>query len=168
MGALEVDEFSTRLLYIYVAEVTLGLIFFFIFRHFGHLYRRRFLITWALSWIAYATFMGTSGTVQVFLLGTQSLFRDAVSIIAQLACFLQIILILRGTYELIYEKAFSRRNFSNGVWKCWPLLKISCEFWKQGNYHWDWISSRGIGCVDEPEIHQRLRATVALQFIDLV
>ena len=38
--------------------------------------------------------------------------RTVFSIIAQLSCFLQIIFILRGTYELIYEKAFSRRRFS--------------------------------------------------------
>jgi hypothetical protein len=61
--------------------------------------------------VGYATFMSTSGFVSVFLLETTSMFRDSLSIIAQVACFLQIILILRGTYELIYEKAFSKRKF---------------------------------------------------------
>ncbi len=111
MGDAYLSEYSTRLLYIYFAEVTLGLIFFFIFRHFGNLYRRRFLITWSLSWMAYAIYMGTSGFVFVFLIKTQSWFRDSLSIIAQLACFLQIIMILRGTYELIYERAFSKGKF---------------------------------------------------------
>jgi signal transduction histidine kinase len=111
MGVLDLSDFSARLLYVTFAEVTLGLIFFFIFRHFGLLYRRRFLLTWALSWLAYATFMSTSGFVSIFLLETTSMFRDSLSIIAQVACFLQIILILRGTYELIYEKAFSKRKF---------------------------------------------------------
>ena len=111
MGELDLSDFSARLLYITFAEVTLGLIFFFIFRHFGRLYRRRFLLTWALSWVAYATFMSTSGFVSVFLLETRSLFRDSLSIVAQVACFLQVILILRGTYELSYEKAFSKRKF---------------------------------------------------------
>ena len=111
MGVLDLSDFSARLLYVTFAEVTLGLIFFFIFRHFGLLYRRRFLLTWAFSWLAYATFMSTSGFVSVFLLETTSMFRDSLSIIAQVACFLQIILILRGTYELIYEKAFSKRKF---------------------------------------------------------
>ncbi len=111
MGELDLSEYAARLLYITFAEVTLGFIFFFIFRHFGRLYRRRFLLTWGLSWVAYATFMGTSGIVSIFLLETQSVFRDILSIIAQLACFLQIIMILRGTYELIYEKAFSKRKF---------------------------------------------------------
>lgn len=111
MGILNLSENSTRLLYIYIAEVMLGLIFFFIFRHFGTLYRRRFLITWSLSWMAYATYMCMTGIIVIILINTQSWFRDLLSIIAQLACFLQIIMILRGTYELIYEKAFSKRKF---------------------------------------------------------
>lgn len=48
----------------------------------------------------------------VFLVEERSLQRTILSIIAQLCCFLQIIFILRGTYELIYDKAFSRRRFS--------------------------------------------------------
>lgn len=48
----------------------------------------------------------------VFLVDERSLQRTILSIIAQLCCFLQIIFILRGTYELIYDKAFSRRRFS--------------------------------------------------------
>lgn len=111
MGLLNLSENSTRLFNIYFAEVTLGLIFFFIFRHFGTLYRRRFLLTWSLSWIAYSIYMGTSGIIIIFLIETQSVTRDTLSIIAQLACFLQIIMILRGTYELIYERAFSRKKF---------------------------------------------------------
>lgn len=111
MGNANLSDDTTRLLYIYFAEVTLGLIFFFIFRHFGSLYRRRFLISWSLSWMAYAIYMSASGFVVVFLIQTQSWFRDSLSITAQLACFLQIIMILRGTYELIYERAFSKRKF---------------------------------------------------------
>lgn len=104
-------ETGSRLFYVYLAEVTLGLIFYFIFKHFGTLYRRRFLITWSMSWMAYSVFTGTSGLVQLFFLDTQSFLRDTLSIIAQLACFLQIIMILRGTYELIYDRAFSKRKF---------------------------------------------------------
>lgn len=111
MGVPNLSEYATRLLYIYLAEVTLGLIFFFIFRHFGTLYRRRFLLTWSLSWLTYAAFACISGIIVIFFIETQSWFRDMLSILAQLACFLQIIMILRGTYELIYEKAFSKRKF---------------------------------------------------------
>ncbi len=111
MGLLDLSEDSTRLFNTYIAEVALGLIFFFIFRHFGTLYRRGFLLTWSLSWMAYSVYASTSGIILIFLIETQSLIRDTLSIIAQLACFLQIIMILRGTYELIYEKAFSKRKF---------------------------------------------------------
>jgi signal transduction histidine kinase len=111
MGILNLTESSTRLFYVFFSEVTLGLIFFFIFRHFGKLYRRRFLLTWAQSWMAYAIFVGMSGIIIIFMINIQSWYRDTLSIIAQLACFLQIILILRGTYELIYEKAFSKKKF---------------------------------------------------------
>lgn len=112
MGILNLPpEATTRLFYVYLAEITLGLIFVFIFRHFGTLYRRRFLITWSLSWIAYSVYTATSGIVQIFLPLEQSIVRDVLSITAQVACFLQVIMILRGTYELIYDKAFSRRKF---------------------------------------------------------
>jgi signal transduction histidine kinase len=132
MGNTSLSEYSTRLLYIYFAEVTLGLIFFFIFRHFGTLYRRRFLLTWSLSWMAYSIYMFTSGFVFVFLIKTQSWFRDSLSIIAQLACFLQIIMILRGTYELIYERAFSKRKFRLIFFASFGIALISVLSFGQG------------------------------------
>ena len=109
---IDLSEIPSRVVYIYLSEVVLGLIFYFIFRHFGHLYRRRFLHTWAKSWLAFALFMASSGIVGIFLLHDRTFERTVFSIFAQLSCFLQIIFILRGTYELIYEKAFSRRRFS--------------------------------------------------------
>jgi len=111
MGILHLPSELTRLFYVYLAEFALGLIFVFIFRHFGALYRRRFLLTWSYSWIAYAVYTGASGIVQTFLLDQQSILRDSFSITAQVACFLQVIMILRGTYELVYDKAFSRKRF---------------------------------------------------------
>ncbi|MEJ7643071.1 MAG: HAMP domain-containing sensor histidine kinase [Chryseolinea sp.] len=112
MGLLNfLTEATSRVFYIYLAECSLGLIFFFVFRHFGKLYRRRFLLSWSYSWITYSTYTFTSGVVQIFLIDTQDWPRDMLSIIAQVACFLQIILILRGTYELIYDRAFSKRKF---------------------------------------------------------
>jgi signal transduction histidine kinase len=112
MDLSEISEGEARLIYIYLSEIILGLIFFFIFRHFGNLYRRLFLHTWSYSWIAFALYMASSGTVMVFLIEERSMQRTLLSITAQLCCFLQIIFILRGTYELIYDKAFSRRRFS--------------------------------------------------------
>src|SRR5688572_394435 len=112
MGLSDLSAAEARLIYIYLSEVILGLIFFFIFRHFGNLYRRLFLHTWSYSWVAFALYMASSGMVMVFLIEERSMQRTILSIVAQLCCFLQIIFILRGTYELIYDKAFSRRRFS--------------------------------------------------------
>ncbi len=112
MDLSDISAGAARLIYIYLSEIILGLIFYFIFRHFGNLYRRLFLHTWSYSWIAFALYMASSGIVMVFLIEERSLQRTVFSIIAQLCCFLQIIFILRGTYELIYDKAFSRRRFS--------------------------------------------------------
>lgn len=112
MGLSDLTAAEARLIYIYLSEVILGLIFFFIFRHFGRMYQRLFLHTWSYSWIAFALYMASSGIVMVFLVEERSLQRTILSIIAQLCCFLQIIFILRGTYELIYDKKFSRRRFS--------------------------------------------------------
>src|SRR6187551_2435525 len=112
MWLSDISEYETRLIYIHLSETILGMIFFFIFRHFGILYRRLFLHTWSYSWIAFAFYMVCSGIVLVFLLDERSMQRTILSIIAQLCCFLQIIFILRGTYELIYDKAFSRKRFS--------------------------------------------------------
>lgn len=111
MGIFYLHSDQTRLFYVYLAEFALGLIFVFIFRHFGSLYRRRFLITWSYSWIAYAIYTFASGAVQIYLLERHGIVRDFFSIAAQMACFLQIIMILRGTYELIYDRAFSRKRF---------------------------------------------------------
>ena len=81
-------EIAARFTYIYLSEIILGLIFFFIFRHFGNLYRRPFLHTWSFSWIAFALYMASSGIVFLFLLDERSLQRALLSIVAQLSCFL--------------------------------------------------------------------------------
>src|SRR5688572_10672980 len=98
MGLSDLSEYETRLNYIHLSEVILGLIFFFIFRQFGLLYRRLFLHTWSCSWLVFACYIGCSGIVMVFLLDERSAPRTMLSIVAQLCCFLQIIFILRGTY----------------------------------------------------------------------
>src|SRR5688572_20701779 len=112
MGLSDLSAYDTRLIYIHLSEIILGLIFFFIFRHFGVLYRRLFLHTWSYSWLTFAFYIISSGIVLIFLLDDRSMPRTILSIVAQLCCFLQIIFILRGTYELIYDKAFSRKRFS--------------------------------------------------------
>jgi signal transduction histidine kinase len=103
-------ESTERLLFLYVAEAILGLILFFIFRHFGNLYRRRFLYTWSLSWLAFSVYIICTSIV-IILYQSQSMARIILSVAGQLACFLQIIMILRGTYELLYDKSFNKKKF---------------------------------------------------------
>jgi signal transduction histidine kinase len=110
MGSANLPEELSRLLYLYVAEFILGVTMFFVFRHFGLLYKRRFLYTWALSWMAFAVYIAGS-TITAVVIQQYSVQRLMVNIAAQMACFLQIIFVLRGTYELVTEKAFNRRNF---------------------------------------------------------
>jgi signal transduction histidine kinase len=105
------SETSARLLFLYLAELVLALILFFIFQHFGKLYRRKFLYTWALSWLAFSIYILCTGIITIFLLKSLSPSRMILSAASQVSCFLQVIMILRGTYELIYEKAYNKRKF---------------------------------------------------------
>ncbi|HEY3402011.1 MAG TPA: HAMP domain-containing sensor histidine kinase [Ohtaekwangia sp.] len=100
-----------RLFYLYQAEFVLGLVLFITFRHFGSLYRRRFLYTWSFSWLMFALFSGFSGIIILILNFPEGLTRTGISILTQMTCYFQVILILRGTYELVYERAFNRRMF---------------------------------------------------------
>jgi signal transduction histidine kinase len=111
MGVTNLSETTLRLLYLYLAECTLGIILFFVFRYFGILYRRRFLYTWALSWLAFTIYITATGVVTAFFMQSQSTTRLVISTLAQMSCFLQIIWILRGAYELVTEKAVNRRKF---------------------------------------------------------
>jgi len=110
MSYADLPEDLERLFYLHVAEFILGITMFFVFRHFGLLYKRRFLYTWALSWMAFAIYIAGS-TVTTIFIQQYSISRLAVNIAGQMACFLQIIFVLRGTYELVAEKAFNRRRF---------------------------------------------------------
>ena len=44
MELSDLSGYETRLIYVHLSELILGLIFFFIFRHFGMVYRRLFLL----------------------------------------------------------------------------------------------------------------------------
>jgi signal transduction histidine kinase len=99
-----------RPLYVFLAQAILGIILFFVFRHFSILYRRRFLFTWALSWLSFAIFM-LSSAVLTFHTGVDPFVSVPLNVVAQLTCFLQIIMMLRGIHELVSETALNRRRF---------------------------------------------------------
>lgn len=104
------SEESGTNIYIYLAEFILGTILFFVFRHFSQLYRRRFLYTWALSWLHFSLFMLSSAFV-LWWTFPSTIVDHVLMVVAQLTCFMQVVLILRGTHELVSEKAMSRRKF---------------------------------------------------------
>ncbi len=88
MFSTSLSEATQPLLFLYAAEVILGLILFFIFRHFGNLYRRRFLYTWSLSWLAFCLFIICSSIVLI-LFEKQSYGRNILSVVGQLTSFLR-------------------------------------------------------------------------------
>ncbi len=143
MGSIDLSEAPARLIYIYLSEIILGLIFFFIFRHFGNLYRRLFLHTWSYSWVAFALYTGCQGIVLLFLVDERSMQRTIFSVAAQLSSFLQIIYILRGTYELIYEKAFSRRRFSLILLFSIVIAFVSIIAFSQSGVFFNYLISSG-------------------------
>jgi signal transduction histidine kinase len=64
--------------------------------------------------------MTATCVITAFFMQSQSTTRLVFSTLAQMSCFLQIIWILRGAYELVTEKAFNRRKFK--------VLLIICFF----------------------------------------
>ncbi len=78
---------------------------------FYRLYQRPYLLTWARSWWAF--FVSLAGQATIMLMGSSmpaaSPVRLAVSILTLGAGCWQIALLLFGTYEVIREKALSRR-----------------------------------------------------------
>jgi signal transduction histidine kinase len=96
--------------YIHLAELVLGILLYFVFRHFSQLYRRKFLYTWALSWLHFSVYMFCSALV-FWITREDSLTQLCVNVISQFTCFMQVVMILRGTHEMVSEKAMSRRKF---------------------------------------------------------
>lgn len=110
MFFLRLSDLDTRLIATYLAQCILGLILFFIFRHFSILYIRRFLRSWANSWIAFSVYMLCTAIMVITVRERQVTFLTMpLSFLAQTACFLQIVFLLIGTYQLIYVKPVKRR-----------------------------------------------------------
>lgn len=109
-----------------LAQCVLGIILFFIFRHFSRIYIRRFLRSWSQSWIAFAIYMLSTAFV---LLKAPPFKQDfallSLSFMAQLGCFSQIFLILMGTYQLVYERPVKRKIHNLIIAGCTVLSLIT-------------------------------------------
>lgn len=97
----------------YVAQATLGLVMFFIFRHFSLVYGRRFLRTWSRSWLAFSIYM--ISTV-IFMINLEDENYPPpgwipLNIVAQVGSFLHIVYILIGSYQLVRSRPVNRRIY---------------------------------------------------------
>ncbi|MDV3309780.1 MAG: HAMP domain-containing histidine kinase [Cyclobacteriaceae bacterium] len=99
----------------YVAQATLGLVMFFIFRHFSLVYDRRFLQTWSRGWLAFSVYM--IATVVLMISLEDEDYPPAgwipVNVIAQVGAFLHIVYILIGSYQLVRSKPVNRRIYQS-------------------------------------------------------
>ncbi|MFZ6012849.1 MAG: sensor histidine kinase [Bacteroidota bacterium] len=104
---LNLPEAVVRLLVTYSAQSVLGIVLFLIFIYFSKVYRRKFLRTWSVSWLAFSLYMMGLVVVTIQLTNRDS-NRLAASMFTQSACFLQILFLLVGTYELITNNVLRR------------------------------------------------------------
>lgn len=111
MLSFSTSDLETRLVVTYLAQSVLGLILFFVFNHFSKIYIRRFLKSWSRSWFAFSIYMLCSALLIVVMRHDQyRAFNLPLSFIAQVGCFSQIVLILIGTYQLVYFKPLKKRT----------------------------------------------------------
>lgn len=97
----------------YVAQATLGLVMFFIFRHFSFVYGRRFLRTWSRSWLAFSIYM-ISTVILMINLEDENYPPPGwipLNIVAQVGSFLHIVYILIGSYQLVRSRPVNRRIY---------------------------------------------------------
>jgi signal transduction histidine kinase len=105
----EITEVTARLVMAYLAQCLLGVIMFFIFRHFSKIYVRRFLRAWSRSWIAFAVYSLCTALLFFTTSDEQLMLQLFLSFFAQLGSYLQIFLILSGNYQLVFERPIKRR-----------------------------------------------------------
>jgi signal transduction histidine kinase len=99
----------------YVAQATLGLVMFFIFRHFSLVYERRFLRTWSRSWLAFSIYMVSTVILMTNLEDENypSVGWIPLNIVAQVGAFLHIVYILIGSYQLVRSRPVRRRVYQS-------------------------------------------------------
>jgi signal transduction histidine kinase len=90
------------------------------------MYRRRFLYSWAISWLAFALYIATL-IANGFLGNESGSVQFIIDVITQQACFMQVVLILRGTHEMVSEKAINRKRF-RFVFLFFLLVALSIVF----------------------------------------
>ena len=107
------QELLYRTVATYLAEGAVALILMAVFFYFSKIYHRRFLNTWAFSWLALSVFMFATAWISLYGVNQSSgKIRLVVSIVSITACFLQAALVLIGSLELTSKKIISTRQLA--------------------------------------------------------
>ena len=111
MSSFGIPEIVARLILTYLAQAFLGVMMYFTFRYFSRVYIRRFLRTWARSWLAFAVYMLSAAALIAIKPGDElgNSIGLPLSFIGQLGSFLHIIYILMGSYQLVFRKPINRK-----------------------------------------------------------
>lgn len=95
----------------YVIQGLLGLFLFFVFRYFSIIYKRRFLMIWAWSWMAFVAFMAATGFVTVFgIMNPQDQWRLVTTFSSMATCLLHAALVLMGTLQLVNKWTYTKKQ----------------------------------------------------------
>lgn len=110
MLSASTPDTTTRLIVTYLAQLVLGVILFLIFNHFSKIYLRKFLRSWARSWLAFSVYMLANATLTIVLSNNQyKVFGLSLSFLSQVGCFLQVTLISIGTYQLVQARVIKKK-----------------------------------------------------------
>jgi signal transduction histidine kinase len=105
------SDVTTRLIVTYLAQLVLGFILFLIFNHFSKIYIRKFLKSWARSWLAFSLYMLSNAFLIVIISNPEyRVYNLSLSFLAQVGCFLQVALVSIGTYQLVNPKVIKRNR----------------------------------------------------------
>lgn len=99
-----------RLLVIYIAQVLLALIIWFLFNHYYKIHKRAFLRLWAMSWLFYAL-VYTASILMTISTGFLSQVGSSSIIIFT---YLQLLFLVFGIYAITGNKTFNKKV----IWGC--------------------------------------------------
>jgi signal transduction histidine kinase len=128
MYSSEITDVYARILATYFVQLIMGLVVVGIFYYFSYTYNRKFLRTWAWSWLAFAFHMaGLFLTTQLLLKGAGS--RISYTLLAQMGAFLHVLFLLAGTYEYINKRIIPIRKYAIFISVTVALAILSVVIW---------------------------------------
>lgn len=105
MNTIDRVELFTRLNATYGAQLAIGMVMFLAFRYCYKVYSHRFLKTWSLSWISFATCMLGMLFINLSIYYQRTIpSQTSLSLLSQIGGFLQVYFLMMGTWELINQR----------------------------------------------------------------